>query len=329
MAQGTGRHAHGARYIKKGGRHLFQERWKTFQFMKEYSNRFPIEKMSKVLRVSRSGYYRWLKSDPSQRTVENRELTDEIRRIHAKSKQTYGSPRITAELNVRSRKVSRPRVARLMKKAGIRSKVIKKYRVATTDSKHAFLIAPNLLDRDFKVGEICKTWVSDITYIPTEQGWLYLTTVIDLGDRKVIGWALSTTMRAEQTTVAAWKMAVINRPITSELIFHSDRGVQYACTEFTDLLKAYTTVKRSIACPDHKSGSRKGNCWDNAVAESFFKSLKSEWTKWYRYQTFKQAQLSVFEYIETWYNINRRHSALNYMTPIEYQTFLQNRNMAA
>ena len=289
--------------------------------MKEHSNIFPIERLSKVLQVSRSGYYRWLKSEPSGRTIENRELTDEIRRIHTRSKQTYGSPRITAELNAEHRRTSRPRVARLMKKAGIRSKMTKKYRVSTTDSKHAFRIAPNLLDRDFKVGETGKVWVSDITYIPTVQGWLYLTTVIDLGDRKVIGWALSTTMKAEDTTVAAWRMAVVNRPIISELIFHSDRGVQYACTQFTDLLKAYTTVKRSM--------SRKGNCWDNAVAESFFKSMKSEWTQWHRYQTFKQAELSVFEYIEAWYNIHRRHSALNYMTPIEYQTFLQTRNRAA
>jgi len=289
--------------------------------MKEHNDIFPIEKMSKVLQVSRSGYYRWLKSRPSRRTIENRELTDEIRRIHTLSKQTYGSPRITAELNAGSSKASRPRVARLMKKAGIQSRITKKYRVSTTDSKHGFLIASNLLDRNFAVGETGKVWVSDITYIPTAQGWLYLTTVIDLGDRKVIGWALSRTMRAEDTTVAAWKMAVVNRPITSGLIFHSDRGVQYACTEFTDLLKAYTTVKRSM--------SRKGNCWDNAVAESFFKSMKSEWTKWNRYHTFKQAQLSVFEYIETWYNIHRRHSALKYMTPIEYYNFLQTRNLAA
>lgn len=282
---------------------------------------FPIGKMSKVLQVSRSGYYRWLNSGPSARAVENRELTEEIRRIHARSSKTYGSPRITTELKAGGRKVSRPRVARLMEKAGIRSKVTRKYRVVTTDSKHGFHIAPNLLDRDFKVGETGKAWVSDITYIPTDQGWLYLTTVIDLGDRKVIGWALSTTMKAVDTTVAAWKMAVRNRPVTSSLIFHSDRGVQYACTEFTDILKAYTTVKRSM--------SRKGNCWNNAVAESFFKTLKSEWTKWHRYQTFKQAELSVFEYIETWYNVHRRHSALNYMTPTEYHYLLQTRNMAA
>lgn len=282
---------------------------------------FPIGKMSKVLEVSRSSYYHWLSSGPSARSVENRELTDEIRRIHTQSRQTYGSPRITAELNAESKKASRPRVARLMQKAGIRSKLTKKYRVVTTDSKHGFFIAPNLLDRDFKVGRIGKVWVSDITYIPTAQGWLYLTTIIDLGDRKVIGWALSTTMKAEDTTVAAWRMAVINRPIHSKLIFHSDRGVQYACTEFTDLLKTYTKVTRSM--------SRKGNCWDNAVAESFFKSMKSEWTKWYRYQTFKQAELSVFEYIETWYNNHRKHSSLNYMTPTEYYYSLQTRNMAA
>jgi transposase InsO family protein len=149
----------------------------------------------------------------SKRTIENRKLTVEIRAIHALSKQTYGSPRITAELNIENKKASRPRVARLMREAGIRSKVTKKYHVSTTDSNHGFHIAPNLLDRDFKVGEIGKVWVSDITCIPTVQGWLYLTTVINLGDHKVILWALSTTMNAADTIVAARKMAVIKDPL--------------------------------------------------------------------------------------------------------------------
>ena len=282
--------------------------------------KFPIEKMCRVLKVSKSGYYKWLKSSPSKRAIQNQVLTEQIRQVYQQSKQTYGSPRITQELLSRSIKVSRPRVARLMQKAGIQSIIRKKY-VITTDSKHRFPIANNLLDRNFKVGEIGKVWVSDITYIRTTQGWLYLTTVIDLGDRRVIGWALSHSLEAKHTSIAAWRMAVKNRPITQEMIFHSDRGVQYACSEFVSMIKGYKYVRQSM--------SRKGNCWDNAVAESFFKSLKAEWTNRHKYQSFRQAELSVFEYIEGWYNIRRRHSALGYMSPNEFEKFLLTKKLAA
>jgi transposase InsO family protein len=276
--------------------------------------------MCKVLKVSKSGYYKWVKSSPSKRFKENQELTEQIRQIHQLSKQTYGSPRITQTLRDRSCKVSRQRVARLMQKAGIRSKMRKKY-VATTDSKHTYRVAENLLDRNFKVGNIGQVWVSDITYIPTKQGWLYLTTVIDLGDRKVIGWALSSSLKATDTSMTAFRMAITNRPISQKLIFHSDRGVQYACNEFTDMLKNYKMIEQSM--------SRKGNCWDNAVAESFFKSLKSEWTNWHKYQTLEQAALSVFEYIEGWYNSKRKHSALGYLSPMEYEKNLITKKSAA
>ncbi len=276
--------------------------------------------MCKVLQVSKSGYYKWVKSSPSKRFLENQQLTEQIREIHSLSKQTYGSPRITKALRDRSYNVSRQRVARLMRKAGIRSKIRKKY-IATTDSKHMYHVAANLLDRNFKVGSIGQVWVSDITYISTKQGWLYLTTVIDLGDRKVIGWSLGSTLKAADTSVAAFNMAIKNRPITQQLIFHSDRGVQYACNEFTDILKKYKTVKQSM--------SRKGNCWDNAVAESFFKTLKSEWTNWHKYQSVKQAALSVFEYIEGWYNLKRKHSALGYLSPAEYEKYLLTKKSAA
>ncbi len=163
--------------------------------------------MCKVLEVSKSGYYKWIKSSPSKRFVENQQLTEQIRQIHQLSKQTYGSPRITRELWDRSYKVSRQRVARLMRKAGIRSKVRKKY-VVTTDSKHTYCVAENLLDRNFKVGNIGQVWVSDITYIPTKESWLYLTTVIDLGDRKVIGWSLGNSLKAVDTSIAAFNMAI-------------------------------------------------------------------------------------------------------------------------
>lgn len=276
--------------------------------------------MCKVLHVSKSGYYKWLKSEPSNRAKYNMELTRKIRLIYINSKQTYGSPRITKELHSQSFHVSRPRVARLMKRAGIQSKIRKKY-VATTDSKHNYRVADNLLNRNFKVDEIGKVWVSDITYIRTAQMWLYLTTVIDLADRRVVGWSLSNSLKAKETSVAAWEMAVLNRPIKQSLIFHSDRGIQYACPEFTNLLSKSKLVRQSM--------SRKGNCWDNAVAESFFKTLKVEWTNRFNYKFFNQAAISVFEYIEGWYNVKRRHSALNFMSPFEYEQFLLTQKVAA
>jgi len=288
--------------------------------MNDNRTRFPIEKMCKVLRVSKSGYYKWLKSGPSKRAFENRALVERIRKIYDKSKQTYGSPRITSELHAQAIRVSRPRVARLMKKAGIRSRLRKKY-VVTTDSRHGFRAADNLLDRNFTVGTIGQVWASDITYIRTSQGWLYLTVIIDLGDRKVVGWSLSRSLTAQHTSMAAWRMAIINRPVVSTLIFHSDRGIQYACDDFVSLLRKHKTVRQSM--------SRKGNCWDNAVAESFFKSLKAEWTNWRKYKTIHEAKISVFQYIEGWYNVSRRHSALGYMSPVEYEQFLMNQKKAA
>ena len=276
--------------------------------------------MCKVLKVSKSGYYKWFRSVPSKRTVENRNLTEQIKQVHLKSNKTYGSPRIAYELKLRKVNVSRPRVARLMRKAGIRSKLRRKY-VVTTDTNHTYKVAENLLDRQFNVGSIGKVWVSDISYIKTAQGWLYLTVIIDLGDRKVIGWSLSKSLKAKETVIPAWSMAKINRPITGSMIFHSDRGVQYACSEFTGLLNKNKFIRQSM--------SRKGNCWDNAVAESFFKSLKAEWTNWNKYKTYKEAELSVFEYIETWYNVNRRHSALGFLTPAEYENYLLTKKLAA
>ena len=276
--------------------------------------------MCKVLTVSRSGYYSWLKRGPSKRAIENQGLIEQIRSIHKKSKGTYGSPRITEELKVNYIHVSRHRVARLMKKANIRS-ITKKRFVATTDSKHTFPVAPNLLDRKFKVDRQSKVWVSDITYIRTLEGWLYLTIIMDLADRKIIGWALSNSMHASVTIIPAWEMAIQNRPLNASLLFHSDRGVQYACNEFRKLLFANQIVTQSM--------SRKGNCWDNAVAESFFKTLKTEWVYRNKYVSRKQASTSIFEYIETWYNTQRRHSSLNYLSPNEYGELLNKQKIAA
>ena len=268
--------------------------------------------MCKVFCISRSSYYKWLKGGLPKRKLEAGILTKEIKEIFKMSKGTYGSPRIAAELKRKGFKASRPRVAKLMRENGLKSKVRKKYRV-TTDSNHKYPIAKNLLGRNFSPGAICKSWVSDITYVRTKQGWLYLTIILDLFDRQVIGWSLSKTMLTSDTVIPAWKMAVSKRKISGELIFHSDRGVQYACKEFTRLLKANSLVMQSM--------SRKANCWDNAVAESFFKTLKTEWVYHQKYKTIEEAELSVFEYIEIWYNRKRLHSALGYCTPVEFEFF--------
>lgn len=275
--------------------------------------------MCKVLIVSKSGYYKWFKSEPSRRAVENKKITEQIRVIHRQSQQTYGSPRIREELLAQGMEVSRPRVARLMQLAKIRSKTKRKF-VVTTDSKHTHPVAENLLDRNFEPGRSDQVWISDLTYIHTAEGWLYLTVIIDLCCRKVIGWALSKSLDAPSTSMAAWKMAVRHQVPRPGLIFHSDRGIQYACQEFRQLLSQAKAVQ---------SMSRRANCWDNAVAESFFKSLKVEWLYGKRFATRAQTQLAVFEYIETWYNTRRRHSALGYMTPKEFEQFLSNNKWVA
>ena len=273
--------------------------------------------MCKVFKVSRSGYYSWIKRKPSKWDIENQKILEQIRQIHQESKQIYGSPKITEELRDRKVKVSRPRVARLMKKAQIRSKTVKKFK-ATTDSKHRYPIVENKLNRNFKVDEIGKVWVSDITYIWTQQGWLYLTIIMDLADRKIIGWSLSHSLKATQTVIPAWKMAITNRAIIDQLIFHSDRGVQYASNALAHLLETHPKVSRSM--------SRKGDCWDNAVAENFFKLIKSEMVYHFKFRTRDQAKMAVFEYIEIWYNRKRKHSALGYVSPEEFEIQLLNLN---
>tara|TARA_R110000751_G_C13720837_1_gene475440 strand:+ start:370 stop:1233 length:864 start_codon:yes stop_codon:yes gene_type:complete len=282
--------------------------------MKDHQREFPVGKMCKVLKVSRSGFYDWRNNKPSNRDSENRMLLSEIMRIHGRSKASYGSPRITEELRARGFDVSRPRVARLMKKNKIRAVHAKKF-VATTDSRHKYPVVENRLDRNFTAEGEGRAWVSDITYVRTSKGWLYLTVVLDLFDRKVIGWSQSADLSAENTTIAAWKMAVGNRPPSKKLIFHSDRGVQYACHDFARLLDSYSCVERSM--------SRKGNCWDNAVAESFFRTIKVELVYRNRYPGREEAALSIFEWIETWYNRDRRHSALGHMTIKEFENLKQ------
>lgn len=277
--------------------------------------------MCKVFGVSRSGYYYWLGAKPSRRWKENEALLIDIRDVFESSYKTYGSPRIASELNIMGKRVSRPRVARIMRAAGLYAVRPKKFKV-TTDSKHNYPIAPNLIEQQFDVFGSNQVWVSDITYIRTRQGWMYLTIVLDLYDRKVVGWAMSNNLSAKDTSLAALRMALKNRSIDQPLIFHSDRGIQYACTAFTNLLKAQNGLIE-------QSMSRKGNCWDNAVAESFFKSLKTEWAYRHKYGSRSEAQLSVFHWIETWYNRKRRHSYLGNKSIQEFEQLFINQNLAA
>ena len=245
---------------------------------------------------------------PSQRQIENEMIDAEIREIYDGSKGRYGSPKITIELQERGRKVDKNRVARRMREAGLRSKIRRKYRV-TTDSKHQFPVAPNLLARNFTAEVPDKVWVSDITYLATRSGWLYLTVIIDLFSRMVVGWALSSSLSHEMV-VAALKRAVRKRHPGKGLVFHSDRGVQYACTDFRKELSEHGFIQ---------SMSRKGNCWDNAVAESFFGIMKTELVYHEKYEGHQDTLHSIFEYIEAFYNRERRHSTLGYLCPVEYE----------
>jgi transposase InsO family protein len=273
--------------------------------------------------VSTSAYYKWLANKTSSRKDRRQMLKIEIEKVFHWSKCIYGSPRITKELNQQGIPVSEVLVATIMRENHWKSISRKPYR-ATTDSSHNYPVAENILNRNFVMKRANQAWVSDITYIPTLEGWLYLTTVIDLFDRKVIGWSLGNGLKTNQTILPAFHMAIINRPIDENkpLIFHSDRGVQYACHEFTNTLNRYKNITQSM--------SRKGNCWDNAVAESFFKTIKAELIYHHKYQTIEKAKLSIFEYIETFYNTTRRHQQLNNLSITEFhnQYLLNLKNVA-
>ena len=278
--------------------------------MKEYSSRFPVEMMSRVLGVSRGGYYKWLKF--SHLNDGHTELDKQIKTVFEKSRRTYGSPRVMEQLKVSftEKSVSKATVARRMQILGLMARPKQKY-VHTTDSSHGLAESPNLLDRNFDVDQVNKVWVSDITYIPTNRGWRYLTAILDLGDRSVVAWALSETMHAECTVIKAFLLAVENRGIgtNSGLMFHSDRGVQYVCDDFRTILAEYNVVQ---------SMSRKGNCWDNAPTESWFNSFKNERVHGVRYATHADMKAASFEYIEVFYNRKRQHSTLGYRSPIQF-----------
>lgn len=290
-----------------------------YSLIKSNEQLFPIEKMCKVLQVSSGSYYRWKKQINTARQQLKIVIKKQIALIYFQTKQRYGSPRMTIELRSIGYKISKVTVAKYMKELGLRSKLSKKFKV-TTNSNHNYLVAENVLNRAFIVKAPSKVWVSDITYIQTKEGFIYLTAIMDLYDRKIIGWSLSDGMSTEETALGAWKMAIKNRDIKNDLIFHSDRGVQYASKKFVNVLDSYKKITRSM--------SRKGNCWDNAVAESFFKSLKTELIYGNKLISKEQMKLEIFEYIEVWYNRKRRHSALNYANIEEFNNQIKYKNVA-
>lgn len=282
----------------------------AFLFMAKHQERHALKKMARVLEVSLGGYHAWRHRKPSRRRQDDLALIEQIKVLQKKHKGRYGSPRITDELRDEGWRVSRKRVARLMRQNGLSPKIKKKW-VITTDSGHDLPLAENILNREFTATEPGAKWVSDLTYLKTTQGWLYLCVIIDLWDRKVIGWSMATDMSAVHV-VTALTMACINRKPQPKLIFHSDRGVQYCSKEFRTAL--------SGACPEvRQSMSRKENCWDNAYAESFFKTLKRELAELDGRSSRKQTQSAVFEYIEAYYNRVRKHSTLGYSTPLSFK----------
>jgi putative transposase len=279
-----------------------------YRFIQDHKHHYRLFKLCRVLRIARTSYHRWLHRIPGKREQENQMLLEKIKTVHEKSRKTYGSPRITDELREKGYTCSRPRVARLMRKHNLRAKTKRKFKV-TTQSNHKYPLSPDLVNQNFSATAPNELWTSDITYVRTRQGWLYLTVVLDVFNRQIVGWSMSKGLKANETSIPALKDAYSRKRPGPGLIFHSDRGVQYACHDFRRLLKRYKMTQ---------SMSGKGNCYDNAITESFIKTLKTELIYFENYQTRKQAQSSIFEYIEIFYNRERKHSSLGNRTPYEY-----------
>ena len=279
-----------------------------YWFIDQHSSTHGVQKMCRVIGASRSGYYRWKIQPQSKRQQENEKILIEIKESHKNSRRAYGSPRITVELKAKGMKCGENRVALLMKTHGIVGKAKKKFK-ATTNSTHALSVAENLLKQNFATEKPNTVWVSDITYVWTSEGWLYLAVILDLFSRQVVGWAMSDRLTSGFVVKALYQ-AIGRRHPSLGCILHSDRGIQYASTDFRDVLSAYGFIQ---------SMSRKGNCYDNAVAESFFHTLKTEHVYDYRYETRAEARQSIFDYIEMFYNRQRRHSALGYRSPVSFE----------
>jgi transposase InsO family protein len=279
-----------------------------YRVIQEYDRRYPIRLMCRALALSSSGYYAWRARPESTREVANRTLLATIRVLHQDSRQNYGSPSIWRALRAQGHRIGEHRVARLMRHDGLRAKTMKPWR-ATTDSSHCLPVAANTLQRQFTVSQPNRVWASDITYIWTLEGWLYLAVLLDLYSRAVIGWVMGPRLTGDLTEQAL-HMALPTRQPTAGLLHHSDRGSQYAAGPYQQLLTTHGITA---------SMSRKGNCCDNACVESFFGTLKRELVYHRRYTTQREATQDIFEYIEVFYNRKRRHSTLGYDSPAEYE----------
>ena len=289
-----------------------------FAFIEAEKATWPIEVLCAVLGVSRSGYYAWKTRPASARATADAQLVGEISASHTRSRKTYGSPRVFADLKARGRRVGRKRVARLMREHGFAAKCKRRFR-RTTDSKHTSPIAPNVLDRHFEAAALNTAWVTDVTYVWTLAGWLYLAVILDVCSRRVVGWATSAT-NDRHLALDALHRARDGRRLTPGLIHHSDRGSPYASDDY----RAALADRGMVA-----SMSRKGDCWDNAVAESFFATIKGELIDHETYATRADAIASIGDYIDGFYNPQRRHSALGYVSPMEFELKLQSRSRAA
>lgn len=276
--------------------------------MRNHAREHKVARLCRALSVSRSGYYAWLRRGPTRRAARDDELLAQIRQAHASSRRTYGSPRVHAELRARGTRCSRKRVARLMRSAGLSARRPRRA-VRTTDSRHSLPVAANLLGRDFSAEAPDLRWAADITYVPTAEGWLYLAVILDLFSRRVVGHACAATL-ATSLIVEALTLACGRRRPSAGILHHSDRGSQYASAEYQARLKEAGA---------QASMSRRGDCYDNAVVESFFGTLKTELVHGRWYTTRVEARSDIFEYIEMFYNRERRHSALGYLSPAEYE----------
>jgi transposase InsO family protein len=280
-----------------------------YEFMRTHAAEFSVERMSKVLGVSRSGYYGFSKAMLSARAQEEKRLCEAIKRIHQASRYTYGSPRIHAELQEEGEMCSRKRVSKMMKKLGVVAKMKKRFKVTTRANPKA-IPAPNLLQQDFTAEKPNQRWVADFTSIATQEGWLYVAAVLDLFSRRIVGLAMSDRM-TDDLVIAALKQALTHREVTIGLTHHSDRGSQYSSNYFRELLKKYCIIA---------SMSGVGNCYDNAAMESFFHTLKTEHVYFEFYKTREQARTSIFEYVEVFYNRQRRHSTLGFVSPVTFES---------
>ena len=281
-----------------------------YEFIAAQKANFPVLMLCKMLEVSRAGFYAWRARPESKRARDDRELGKTIAKIHTDSRGTYGSPRVYAELKDRDLAIGKKRVARIMRENGIKARRRRPFKPQTTDSNHAHPVPENVLARDFTRSAPNKAWVGDITYVQTGEGWLYLAVLLDLHSRMVVGWAMSQFID-RHLVLDTLSMAVTRRGVPEGgVLHHSDRGSQYACEDYRKALARYGF---------QASMSRKGNCWDNAVAESFNSTIKTELIYQRNFTTRNEARQAIFEYIEVFYNRQRRHSSLGYLSPLQYE----------